>query len=117
MNLTQQGWAYYNMNRPAIDRLFSIKLELEVEAFNETDLKKKKYLLDQAALRDNKARELLDRVLAHAKTLGEKVFTKEALYNYANAVPSIRNCNALRHNLNYSWWNTWISNFVSFKAV
>ena len=111
MELTSQGWVYYNMNRPAIDRLFSIKFELQIQAENERNKEKKAYLLGQAALRDSKARELFDRVIAHAKTLGTKVYSKEAMYSYANSVPCNKQHDRLRSNLNYSWWNVWLSNF------
>ena len=68
-NFSIQSNLHCNMNRPAVDRQFAIRDELFEQAGLEKNIIKKKYLFDQAATRDTKAREMWEKILTEANAM------------------------------------------------
>ena len=111
-NYSPQANAYRNLNRYLADRHFKIRDEFNEQAQQEKNPEKKIYLFGQAALRDTKAREVWEKICAHAETLGTLVSDSVVVaYKQAN-YPCEAAPKQLGNTVKLSWWKTWLTNFA-----
>ena len=111
-NYSPQANAFRNLNRASAERHFKIRDEFIEQANNEKNAQKKEYLFGQAALRDTKAREVWEKICAHAETLGTLVSDSVVVaYKQAN-YPCEAAPKQLGKTVKLSWWKTWLTNFA-----
>lgn len=108
--LSPQQIFLWNNKRAEADRQFGIKDELLMEANAEKDKKKQKYLFDQAAMRDTKARTLLDALKKEIESIRPATFSETVVYFRAIKFP-VDMSNRVMYRP--SWWRVWVTNFVN----
>lgn len=108
MNNSLHACKYRNFARTEVDRVFKIKDELLEEAANCPIKQRKLYLFEQAALRDTKAREKWDNIVAKAETINITV-SDEEVREYLEKSGYYLGLKSI----NYNWWKVWLSNFKS----
>lgn len=108
--LTPQQILLWNNGRAEADRQFGIKDELLMEANAEKDKKKQKYLFDQAAMRDTKARIILDNLKKQIENTRLATFS-EVVAHFRTIKTPVDMSNRVMYRP--TWWRTWVTNFVN----